>query len=75
MAALTQKEKLQKLAARNQIAVQNLPILLEAALKNDPNASLDSVVGRAFNVADLVVGKIDESYAEFGPDSGLALPK
>lgn len=72
--ALTQQEKLKKVAARNQIAVQNLPILLQEGLKFNPEMSLQVVVDRSFVLADLVVEKIDQSYAEFGNATELALP-
>lgn len=73
--ALTQQERLKKVAARNQIAVQNLPILLEQGLKFNPDMNLQVAVDRAFTVADMVVEKIDQSYAEFGAPTELALPR
>lgn len=73
--ALTEKEQAMKLQARNQIAVQVLPILLESGLKLNAEMSLQVVVDRAFILGDLVVARIDEGYASMGKPSGLALPK
>ena len=71
----SEKEQAMKLQARNQIAVQTLPILLESGLKLNPEISLSVVVDRAFILADLVVTRIDEGYAAMGKPSGLALPR
>jgi hypothetical protein len=75
--ALSERERLQRVGARNQIAVQVLPVVLD---KNGSDGlseqSAKSAVALAFSIADDVVSRIDVSMSEFSPQaSSLVTPK
>ena len=69
------KEQAMRVAARNQLATQILAVLIgDKELTHE--GMEDRAVSQAFRIADKVVVKIDESYAELEKaDSGLALPQ